>query len=306
VKPRPETLPITLLLNLIVVSALLFLLVEGATAQKQLSVSEVSKHIGETATVCGYVVSTKYASSEDGQPTFLNFGKPYPNQLFTVVIWGVDRDKFARPEVAYKGKRICVTGLITLPKKRSKTKAVPEIIADNPKAIKPEPKLEKSDDDLEPRKKGNVENAVPPGAREPKYTPPKGPGIRVEGQIPVPSTKMCLGLSERAEIECLCPRPLTYTLQSLPPPSDNNYATELTIKAVREPIYRLRVFSRTQISYATLTETWPHDKQAASFLERMEYDLYSIVMHSSAPQKRYKAIFHTAEGLRIKCINQEN
>ncbi len=142
---------------------------------------------------------------------------------------------------------------------------------------------------------------------EPKYVPPRGPGIRIEGTTPPPSDQMCRGLSEQAELECLCPRPLKYALTGLPPPSDNNYATEVTITAVREPIYRLRLFSRTQLGYATLKSTAPYgNKQATSALGTLAYDPYSVVMHSSAPQNEYKVIFHTAEGLRLKCINQEN
>ena len=43
-------------------------------------------------------------------PTFLNFDKRYPDQIFTLVIWGGDRSKFGDPETVYRGKRVCVTG----------------------------------------------------------------------------------------------------------------------------------------------------------------------------------------------------
>jgi hypothetical protein len=55
-------------------------------AQQKLSATETKDHIGETATVCGSVVSTRYAASTKGQPTFLNLDKPYPNPVFTVLI----------------------------------------------------------------------------------------------------------------------------------------------------------------------------------------------------------------------------
>lgn len=54
-----------------------------ANVQKKLTTSEAKEHYGETATVCGEVVSTRYADSTKGQPTFL---KPYPNQVFIIVI----------------------------------------------------------------------------------------------------------------------------------------------------------------------------------------------------------------------------
>ena len=44
---------------------------------------EALKHVGERARICGHVSSAKYAQSVRGAPTFLNFGRPYPNQDFT-------------------------------------------------------------------------------------------------------------------------------------------------------------------------------------------------------------------------------
>jgi len=102
-------------------------------AQKKLTPVEAKDHIGETATVCGNVVSTRYAASTKGQPTFLNLDKPYPNQIFTVVIWGNNRGKFGRPEIEYNEKRICVTGKIT------EYRGVPEVIAEAPTKITVEP-----------------------------------------------------------------------------------------------------------------------------------------------------------------------
>jgi hypothetical protein len=59
------------------------------------------------------VVDSRYATGSKGQPTFLNFDKPYPNHTFTVVIWGSDRGAFpASPESHYKGKQVCATGLV--------------------------------------------------------------------------------------------------------------------------------------------------------------------------------------------------
>src|ERR1700676_3798045 len=101
-------------------------------AQKKLSASEAKEHFGENATVCGDVVSTRFAASSKGQPTFLNFDKPYPNQIFTVVIWGSNRSKFKTPEEDYKDKKICVFGKITA------YDGLPEIIADDPKQIRME------------------------------------------------------------------------------------------------------------------------------------------------------------------------
>jgi len=118
-----------MLLCLIVAMSLATLIIEPALAQKKLIASEAKDHVGETATVCGNVVSTRYTASTKGQPTFLNLDKPYPNQIFTLVIWGSNRSKFGRPEVEYNQKRICVTGKI------GEYRGVPEIVADDPKQI---------------------------------------------------------------------------------------------------------------------------------------------------------------------------
>ena len=99
-------------------------------AQTSISAAEAKNHVGERATVCGEVASTHYAASSRGNPTFINLDKPYPNQIFAVLIWGTNRPKFGDPEEAYRGKHICVTGKI------SDYKGAPEIIAYEPSQIK--------------------------------------------------------------------------------------------------------------------------------------------------------------------------
>ena len=123
-QPSRSSLLVWMLLCLIVAMSLATLIIEPALAQKKLIASEAKDHVGETATVCGNVVSTRYAASTKGQPTFLNLDKPYPNQIFSIVIWGSNRSKFGRPEVDYAGKRICVTGKIT------EYRGVPEVAVD--------------------------------------------------------------------------------------------------------------------------------------------------------------------------------
>ncbi len=105
-------------------------LATSAQATKTLTPSEAKDHVGEKATVCGKAVGTHYAASSRGSPTFLNLDKPYPNQIFTIVIWGSDRAKFGAPEQTYQGRQVCVTGPIT------SFRGVPEIIAHIPEQIK--------------------------------------------------------------------------------------------------------------------------------------------------------------------------
>ena len=79
-----------------------------------LSPEDAAKHVGERATVCGVVAAAKYAAQSGGRPTFLDFGKPYPDTIFTALILGTDRPKFGTPEKAVQGKEVCVTGEIRL------------------------------------------------------------------------------------------------------------------------------------------------------------------------------------------------
>jgi hypothetical protein len=113
---------------LIVISFLAALaLAQDAT---RLTAAEAQNHVGENATVCGKVASTYYAATKGRRPTFLNIDKPYPYEIFTVLIWGSDRLRFDTPEERYKDKSICATGKI------SSYRGVPQIIARDPEQIK--------------------------------------------------------------------------------------------------------------------------------------------------------------------------
>jgi hypothetical protein len=88
-------------------------------------------HIGATAEVCGPVANTSYRSDIDGDPTFLNFDQPYPNQTFTVLIWGENRTHWPQPpEDMYENHTICVTGIIKL------HEGDPEIVVTHPGRIR--------------------------------------------------------------------------------------------------------------------------------------------------------------------------
>jgi len=86
-------------------------------------------HLGEVVTVCGDVRSTKYARTSRHQPTYLNLGRPYPDQWVTIVIFGADRDQFDEPERLYDGKRICVSG------KLESFRGTPQVAVHDPSQI---------------------------------------------------------------------------------------------------------------------------------------------------------------------------
>jgi len=95
----------------------------------RLTSADAKNHIGERATVCGNVVSAHYAARTKGNPTFLNLDEPYPNQIFTILIWGSRRPKFGAPENTYANKKVCVTGTV------KDYKGVPEVVAEQPSQI---------------------------------------------------------------------------------------------------------------------------------------------------------------------------
>ena len=99
------------------------------SAEHTIPPAEAAKHVGEKATVCGVVASARYALRSKGQPTFLNLDKPYPNPIFTALIWGEDRAKFDHPEVRLRDKRICTKGTISL------YEGVPEIVLRDPEQL---------------------------------------------------------------------------------------------------------------------------------------------------------------------------
>lgn len=113
-----------------VVPLVLALWTAFGSAQTSMSAVEAKNHVGERGTVCGEVASTHNSAHSRGNPTFINLDKPYPHQIFTVLIWGSDRPKFGDPQEMYRNKHICVIGTIT------DYKGVPEIVAHEPSQIR--------------------------------------------------------------------------------------------------------------------------------------------------------------------------
>jgi hypothetical protein len=81
----------------------------ACAADKTLTAGEAKDHVGENATVCGVVASTHYAGNSRGTPTFVNLDKPYPNQLFAILIWGEDLAKLNPKPSEWDGKKAFVT-----------------------------------------------------------------------------------------------------------------------------------------------------------------------------------------------------
>jgi hypothetical protein len=113
------------------ISATLFSLfiVAAVAAQTNIKLEDVSKHIGDSVTVCGKVAGMRYFENSKNKPTFLNIGANHPNQLLTVVIWETAKALFTTKVDDLMDKEICITGRIILYKER------PEIVIEKPEQI---------------------------------------------------------------------------------------------------------------------------------------------------------------------------
>jgi hypothetical protein len=92
------------------VTAVMLLMASVGQAQS-LTTAQAKAHEGESATVCGVVASERTAASSRGEPTFINLDSVYPNQVFTILVWGDDRKNVG--ELPRVGSHVCAKGLIT-------------------------------------------------------------------------------------------------------------------------------------------------------------------------------------------------
>lgn len=98
-----------------------------------LTPEQTAQAVGQHAVVCGTPAKIYFARRSRGEPTFINFGAAYPNETFTVVIFGEHRAAFRPPPESWMGHTICVSGQI-----RS-YRGSPEIIAKGTNQIRLDP-----------------------------------------------------------------------------------------------------------------------------------------------------------------------
>lgn len=106
-----------------------FLFADITNAQTKINLDDVSKHIGDSVTVCGPVASIRYFENTNRKPTFLNIGDKFPNQKITLVIWEDVRKNFKEAPESLLNKKICITGRIILYKEK------PEIVIERPEQV---------------------------------------------------------------------------------------------------------------------------------------------------------------------------
>ena len=70
-------------------------------------------HVGNTATICGTVVSTRRTAKANA--IYLNLDRNHPNQDFYATVWDSNGPNFSyNPETYLIDKKVCITGKVTL------------------------------------------------------------------------------------------------------------------------------------------------------------------------------------------------
>ena len=88
-------------------------------SQTTIKLEDVSKHVGDSVSVCAKVAGGRFLEDMENGPTFLTLGAAYPDQLLTLVIWQDQRGQYTpAPEEQYIDKDICVTGKIQIMRER--------------------------------------------------------------------------------------------------------------------------------------------------------------------------------------------
>ena len=81
---------------------------------QSVSLDSIAAYEGKRVTIFEKVEST-YQSKGEKKTTYLNFGKPYPDSLFSVVIFEASLKNFSYSPADYlKGKRVRITGVVKM------------------------------------------------------------------------------------------------------------------------------------------------------------------------------------------------
>ena len=94
--------------NLLLIAIITFSFLK-VTSQETYNSDEAHQHIGETITICDTIVEVAKANDT----YFLNFGKPYPNQTFTAVIFNEYVSNFTYDLKTLENKKVCITQEVT-------------------------------------------------------------------------------------------------------------------------------------------------------------------------------------------------
>lgn len=83
------------------------------SAQNNVHIEDIEKHLGEIVTVCDKIYEVKSAKESKTEPAFLKMGGSFPKHNVTIRINAEDRKNFTdNPETFYAQKDVCITGRI--------------------------------------------------------------------------------------------------------------------------------------------------------------------------------------------------
>ena len=89
-----------------------FILISFAAKSQTISLDSAQYFAGKTVSVCGKVQGI-YKSKKEA--IFINFGKPYPNNTFTAVIFPTSlKDFYYNPKDSLNNLDICITGEVKM------------------------------------------------------------------------------------------------------------------------------------------------------------------------------------------------
>ncbi len=112
--------------------SILLILFGQISFSQTVPLDSVQFHVGKTITICSKVQST-FVTKGEKKTTYINFGKPYPNNTFTAVIFETDLKNFKYiPSEVLSDKNVCITGKVEL------YKGKPQIIVKKEEQIKVE------------------------------------------------------------------------------------------------------------------------------------------------------------------------
>jgi hypothetical protein len=104
--------------TLLLVIAVLFSTAGFSQQAQIISIDSVQQNVGKEVTL----VATVYGVKETEKVTYINLGAAYPKQKLTIVVLGADKNNFKKPFAEYDGKKLKVTGTITVFKDRYEIK----------------------------------------------------------------------------------------------------------------------------------------------------------------------------------------
>jgi hypothetical protein len=99
-------------LSVILCAMSCLLLSNCGSGSAEIEAKDAKKYVGFVKSVKGVVADVKISEGHYKNPNYINFGKPYPNQDLTVVVYGDFKKKFSKELSSLKGRNVRIKGKI--------------------------------------------------------------------------------------------------------------------------------------------------------------------------------------------------